>query len=90
MIANISRKVYYNKNCLALSMKKLFSKEKPKNNSFNPIKPPPHPTVAEFYGTKFSESDIKKFLDPKAFIHKKDFKDYDGIDENGNFVFVSS
>lgn len=41
------------------------------------------PTMAESFGTKFSEEEVEKILDPKGFLDLKEYKDYDGIEDIG-------
>jgi hypothetical protein len=44
---------------------------------------PQNPTMDESFGTKFSDSEVKKIMDPKGFIDEREYKDYDGIDAIG-------
>jgi hypothetical protein len=44
---------------------------------------PPNPTVAESFGTKFTDDQIKKIMDPKGFIEEKEYRDYKGVDAIG-------
>lgn len=47
------------------------------------VKRPQHPTMAESFGTKFTDSEVKKIMDPKGFIDEREYKDYDGIEAIG-------
>lgn len=46
------------------------------------------PTMAESFGHKFSEEEVEKILDPKGFLDKKEYGDYEGIDTIGKKAAV--
>jgi len=47
----------------------LFS-SKPANSDDTKIKLPPHPTIDESFGTKFTPKQIEKLIDPIGFLNE--------------------
>lgn len=47
------------------------------------IKPPPNPTMAESFGSKIPKADLEKLMNPTGFLDEKDYKDYEGINKEG-------